>query len=80
MNNKPVNSFIGVYKTTVQKKGTASEISEEIRRTIPACDVSFDLEDCDNVLRIEIHHSAIDENIIKKILRKHGHLLETLPV
>jgi len=69
---------VWVYKTDVDEVVEANKIMEIINRKFPAWDVSFDLEDCDKVLRIESHNGVIDENEIINILEKFGHQIEQL--
>lgn len=70
---------VGVYKTDVDDKSKAKKILSEIRRVLPGSDPSFDLEDCDKVLRVENHSSGVDKSKIKKILKTYGHQLQVLP-
>ncbi|MEX0646817.1 MAG: hypothetical protein WEA56_02375 [Balneolaceae bacterium] len=69
---------IGVYKTTIYNKSEASRITDLILDEIPDCDVSFDLEDCDKVLRIETSGPEAEE-AAKGILEKSGHKIEPIP-
>lgn len=68
---------IEVYKTNVNEPRSAKAILEEIRKMHPNCDPSFDLEDCDNVLRIE-DTSGVDNTKIRKIIQNHGFSLDSL--
>ncbi|MDX1642669.1 MAG: hypothetical protein R3220_13285 [Balneolaceae bacterium] len=68
---------IEVYKTNVNKLSSASVILEEIRQTHPNSDPSFDLEDCDKVLRVE-DSSGVDNSVIQEIIRSHGFQIDTL--
>lgn len=70
---------IKVYKTDVQTHTVARYLTECIHLELPYSDVSFDLEDCDNVLRIESLNGKINENTIRKIFEDNGQYLETLP-
>lgn len=56
----------------------AKRILNEIRQNQPDNDPSIDLEDCDNVLRVENNVSGMDEQILKEILNKYGYHLEVL--
>jgi len=49
----------------------------KIRSIHPNNDPSFDLEDCDNVLRIE-DEAGVDGSIIEEIIQNHGFYLDTL--
>lgn len=68
---------IEIYKTNVNELSSAMVILEEIKNTHPNSDPSFDLEDCDNVLRIE-DASGVDKSVIEEILQNHGFRLDTL--
>ncbi|HKK44777.1 MAG TPA: hypothetical protein VJ964_04610 [Balneolaceae bacterium] len=70
---------VEVYKTDLDDRSKAIEILEEIRRAYPGCDPSFDLEDCDRVLRIEKPASGIDERRIQNILNTYGYEMNELP-
>lgn len=70
---------VEVYKTDVDDKLKAERIINEIRRALPGSDPSFDLDDCDKVLRVENHSSGVDKSEVKRILNSHGHQLQVLP-
>ncbi len=69
---------IEVYKTDVDDESKAEAILDDIRRILPGSDPSIDLDDCDNVLRVEYSDSEMDESKIKEILRGHGYRMEIL--
>ncbi|MEX0723568.1 MAG: hypothetical protein WD053_06815 [Gracilimonas sp.] len=71
--------MIKVYKTDVEQTPHTQRIMEEIRTLIPGSDPSFDLEDCDKVLRIEHFSGKIKEQDIREILTNYGHSMEILP-
>lgn len=70
---------ISVYKTSVDSKAEAEAIAELILRQIPFSNINFDLDDCDNVLRIVTHNGTFNEEIVKHIFKSKNHRLETLP-
>jgi hypothetical protein len=70
---------VGVYKTDVTDKTEAGTIANVINRQLPESEVSFDLDDCDKVLRIERFNGEIDEKQIRNILEKFGRHIEPLP-
>lgn len=72
--------MIRVYKTDVESKKDAKAIADLIHCEIPACTISFDLEDCDNVLRIESENGEIDEGVIKEIFTMKDHHVDVLPL
>lgn len=71
-------SDIKVYKTTVNDQDRAKEILQKIREELPESDPSFDLDDCDKVLRIE-SRKAVKEMLIEEIINNYGYQLEVLP-
>lgn len=70
---------ITVYKTSVESETEAKSITELIELEYPSSIISFDLDDCDNVLRIETQNGNFSEEIIRKIFKQKNHILETLP-
>lgn len=71
--------MVKVYKTNVNKLSRAKSILNTIRENLPDSDPSFDLEDCDKVLRIEYYSGKFKEQEIREILANYGHSLEVLP-
>lgn len=71
--------MIKVYKTNVYESSQARSIIKDIRDLLPGSVPSFDLEDCDNVLRIERSSGKIEEQDIREIVSNYGHSMEVLP-
>lgn len=63
--------MIAVFKTTVENKKDAERIVDVLKETLPKARISFDLEDCDNILRIEAN--SIDIELVKNIVGEHKH-------
>ena len=72
-------SQIKVYKTDVDE-AAAELILKNIQSHFKDYDASFDLEDCDNVLRVESFNGPIDESALKNIFDKYGHSIEQMPL
>lgn len=70
---------IKVYKTDVMEHSTARDILDKIRLYLPGSDPSFDLEDCDKVLRVETPKKPVDDIKIRKLVKAAGHHIEELP-
>lgn len=70
---------IGVFKTDVSDRPTADAIIKAIRERLPGSTPSFDLDDCDRVLRVESREYGINKPEIEQILNGYGHELEVLP-
>ncbi len=68
---------IEVYKTNVDEVSSAKLILAEIRESHPNSDPSFDLDDCDRVLRIE-DSSGINRSAIEEILQNYGFHADSL--
>jgi hypothetical protein len=73
--------YIHVYKTDVESREDEARITAVLTDefTEPDYEISFDLEDCDNVFRIESLNGKIDEDKIFKIFKRNGFSLEKMP-
>lgn len=69
---------IRVYKTNVDDHSKAELIKETIHRHFPGSDISFDLEDCDRVLRVANSVEEVDDNNIRTILEMFGFEIESM--
>lgn len=69
---------IAVYKTDVNNHEIAASIRSAIQHQNKNYDVSFDLDDCDNVLRVENPEGLIDEFALRSILESYGYHIEQL--
>lgn len=70
--------MVKVYKTNVNEPSKAKSILDAIREHLPGSDPSFDLDDCDKVLRVENPSAEIEERNIRDILQSHGYEMEIL--
>ncbi len=70
---------VKVYKTNVNNPSKADSILDEIRHKLPESDPSFDLDDCDKVLRIEYATKNPQDDKLNLIFERFGHHLEPLP-
>jgi hypothetical protein len=48
-----ISKMVEVFKTDVQHVDQSVMLVRKLNDHIPACCINFDLEDCDNVLRVE---------------------------
>ncbi len=67
---------VEVFRTSVATKHQARALMEELTQNLPSCTISFDLEDCDKVLRIEA--MEIEPPVVMKILKSRGFECEVL--
>jgi hypothetical protein len=69
-----------VYKTDLKNRREAVRITADLQSHFPETDISFHLDDCDKVLRIESFDGGIDGMKIKTILEENGYNIEQLAV
>lgn len=68
--------MVEVFKTNITEEHIAAFILERLQKEIPEARISFDLEDCDKILRIE--SPAITIQHITKQVQKLGFYCEVL--
>ncbi|HEU5366757.1 MAG TPA: hypothetical protein VFU62_14560 [Hanamia sp.] len=68
--------MIEVFKTNVYATINSEKIIEILYQHFPKCKINFDLDDCDNILRIE--GSDFETEKIKLIVNENGFLCEEL--
>lgn len=68
--------MVEVFKTNIQTADSAQTLKQSMSKTFPETDISFDLEDCDRILRIE--GGQIDPEGVIRILTEHGFWGEVL--
>jgi len=69
---------VQIFKTDVQDELTARQIIQLFQKTFTWCKVSFDLDDCDKVLRIEHQQEPIEDIAIQMLVAERGHTCEPL--
>ena len=62
--------MVEVFKTDINNRRIADVLLSELQELYPDSKISFDLEDCDNILRIESEHTIFAD--IKKLLSGKG--------
>jgi hypothetical protein len=67
--------MVEVFKTNVTDQRSAIELTEMLCNCFPGCRISFDLDDCDHILRVE--GQAICETVIT-LLQDKGYFCEVL--
>lgn len=68
--------MVEVFKTNIQRESESHKIERLIREHYPDCQVDFDLEDCDKILRIDISEPINDA--IRDIVESQGYYCEEL--
>ncbi len=69
--------MVEVFKTNVNEPFHAEILLRIIYKSFGNCIVSFDLEDCDKILRIESSH-VIEKDRLIKLIQSWGFDIETL--
>jgi hypothetical protein len=70
--------MIEVFKTDVSNRADADLILQEIKSQFPEFIASFDLEDCDKILRVENNGKAGVEAVYQ-VVKDAGFQIEILP-
>lgn len=68
--------MVEVFKTSVSEESQSRAVIAELAGLFPHFRINFDLEDCDNILRVEA--SALDPNSIIQLLQSNGYSCEIL--
>jgi len=68
--------MVEIFKTSVQDITQSEEMIEKLYSQFPDHMINFDLEDCDNILRVE--YSVIENEKIIALLNLHGYHCEAL--
>ena len=71
--------MVEVFKTNVKAPGQAQRLLAQIHTTFRGDHASFDLEDCDRVLRVESGSRCIAPAELIRLLREAGFRAEVLP-
>ncbi|MBP0902524.1 hypothetical protein ACFSKN_02750 [Mariniflexile gromovii] len=68
--------MVEIFKTNIADENTAKTVLSELAIHLPNSYINFDLEDCDNILRIE--NCSINVNLVVSILNTNGFNCELL--
>ena len=67
--------MVEVFKTNIESTEEAERIRKLLLDQIPYCKVNFDLDDCDNVLRVVGFVSASE---VIEVVKEHNYRCEVL--
>ncbi|MGA9637437.1 hypothetical protein [Flavobacterium sp.] len=70
--------MIEIYKTNIIKKKDSKQIAKQLQQLFPDYSITFDLEDCDRILRINTFEAILDHNTILKLVYESGFYIEIL--
>lgn len=68
--------MVEVFKTDVQKKAQSKILLGRLAEAFPSCKITFDLADCDKVLRVE--GDSMETIRIILLVKQHGFKCEIL--
>lgn len=71
--------MVEVFVTNVTETRQANRLIERIQQTIPTYRATFDLQDCDRILRIQSATGQVNATDIILILEHSGYKAELLP-
>lgn len=68
--------MVEVFKTDITDEIDAARLLKQLQHSIPEARISFDLEDCDNILKVENDHVCVQPII--DLLQSQGFYCEVL--
>jgi hypothetical protein len=71
--------MVEVFKTDVQDPEYATRLLDQIHQTFEDYTATFDLEDCDKILRVECPAGVVEACGLIDLLQGFGFLAEVLP-
>ncbi|PKQ44572.1 hypothetical protein CSW08_13040 [Confluentibacter flavum] len=70
--------MIEVFKANITKQKESREILEKLNQTFPKYKINFDLENCDNILRIENPSGEVHNDNVIQLINNVGFFIEPL--
>jgi uncharacterized protein YpbB len=70
--------MIEVFKTNVTDTGHANMLVDQITKSFTNYKANFDLQDCDNILRVKCTTELIETSLLINLLREFGFNAEIL--
>lgn len=71
--------MVEVFKTNVKESPDAQKILARIHAGFVGYKASFDLDDCDKILRIVSHNDTVQNEAIMRLVKKMGYKASVLP-
>jgi hypothetical protein len=68
--------MVEVFKTNIEEEELAKQLRLKLLVHFPHCKINFDLQDCDNILRVEGKQIASEEII--EVINVHGYRCQVL--
>ncbi|HYH56177.1 MAG TPA: hypothetical protein VD772_06160 [Anseongella sp.] len=70
--------MIEVFKTNVRDRAQAARLLRRIHRSFAGYEANFDLDDCDNILRVKCHAGLVQPASLVRLLAGFGVRAEVL--
>jgi hypothetical protein len=70
---------VEVFKTNVILEKETLLVIQKLRYIFPEAKINFDLDDCDNILRVEFYKDVNYVRLIEEIVSTLGFEIESLP-
>lgn len=70
--------MVEVFKTNMKNSKTAKRLVTKLAAVLPLCKMTFDLEDCDRIFRVESVANTIDIELVKTFFKQNGFFCEVL--
>ncbi|MEC3965880.1 hypothetical protein [Flagellimonas halotolerans] len=77
--NGQQTTIVEVFCTSVTTIEKAEFLLGKLQKEFPSCEINFDLEDCDNILRVATAGSTMDTAPIIKLVKKYQEDIQILP-
>lgn len=71
--------MVEVFKTNIENENEADRILRVLQAAFPSYKINFDLDDCDNILRMETQIGVLHEKLVIDLIKNHGFEIEVLP-
>ncbi|HZJ36158.1 MAG TPA: hypothetical protein VFD29_06000 [Gillisia sp.] len=71
--------MVEVYSTNVKDHRQADFLLHQLGKVFPAYEINFDLQDCDNILRVESGSGTIEVFQVIALLNDFGFTAQVLP-
>ena len=73
-----MQNMVEIFKTNVESQDQANLLIEQINRIFTGYQASFDLEDCDRILRISSTEGTVQSECLIRLLHDFGFWAEIL--
>lgn len=77
--NGQQTTIVEVFRTSVTTIEKAEFLLDKLQKEFPCCEINFDLEDCDNILRVATAENTMDTAPIVKLVKKYQEDIQVLP-